>query len=326
MGTLTFSITLQSDRRHSLNRGGNTKNNSQGGDMKTANANRRMCFSNILLATDFSKTSEKVLPYASALARHYEGKISLLHVLDPEPHLSVPLDVLPVEADHSRMIAEEDLGEFCQLVPNNLLQDTIVKRGDVSAVIGDVVNKNEINLVVVGTHGREGLAKLLLGSDAESIYRNANCPVLAIGPNVAPLERRRWKIRTILFPTDGSESSLAGLPFALSLAEENEACLIALQLMPFVPADYREGDEASARETLRLLFPPEAKNWCKPEFIVRFEFPAEGIVRLAREREADLIVMGIKRSPENTISGHSPWAVASQVVAEANCPVLTVCG
>ncbi len=112
----------------------------------------------------------------------------------------------------------------------------------------------------------------------------------------------------------------------MSLAEENQASLIFLQLMLFVAPEYRGTDDASALQTLRALVPPEAEDWCKPEFVVRFDLPAEGILQLARERDVDLIVMGVRKSSEGAITEHLPWPVASQVVAEARCPVLTVRG
>ena len=112
----------------------------------------------------------------------------------------------------------------------------------------------------------------------------------------------------------------------MSLAEENQAKLIFLQLMPLVPYEYQESDEASARETLRALVPAEAEAWCKPEFVARFEFPVEGILRLAKERDVNLIVMGVRKSGETAMPEHMPWPIASQVVAQAQCPVLTVRG
>jgi nucleotide-binding universal stress UspA family protein len=99
-----------------------------------------------------------------------------------------------------------------------------------------------------------------------------------------------------------------------------------LQLMPLVPYQYQESDEASARETLRALLPAEAEAWCKPEFVARFEFPVEGILRLATERDVNLIVMGVRKSSETAMQAHLPWPIASQVVAQAQCPVLTVRG
>ena len=202
----------------------------------------------------------------------------------------------------------------------------LLERGEVWDVISDIIQKNKIDLVVTGTHGRQGLKKLVLGSEAEKIYRKATCPVLTVGPRVTPASDTNWKLETILFPTDGSETSLKALPYALSLAEENQANLIFLQLMPMAPTQYRESDEASAREAMRLMVPLEAEDWCKPEFVARFEFPAEGILAFAKERNVNLIVMGVRKSGDSAVPEHLPWPIASQVVARAQCPVLTVRG
>jgi nucleotide-binding universal stress UspA family protein len=202
----------------------------------------------------------------------------------------------------------------------------MLSRGNVWAVISEFIQNNKIDLVVTGTHGRQGLKKLVLGSEAEKIYRRATCPVLTIGPQVPPLNGTNWKLKTILLPTDGSEASLKALPYALSLAEENQANLIFLRLMPVAPAKYQESDEASVRGAMRALVPVGAEDWCKPEFVARFEFPVEGILRLAEERNVRLIVMGVRKSGESAMQEHLPWPIASQVVAQAHCPVLTVHG
>jgi nucleotide-binding universal stress UspA family protein len=295
--------------------------------VKALDTKTRILFSKILVTTDFSQVSKTALPYAAALARQYEAKIVVAHAVSPDPRLSVPVDPLPVEADPAWLEAEGKLVEFA--LGNSLgvrPAEMLVERGDVWSVISDIIQNQEIDLVVAGTHGRQGLKKLVLGSDAERIYRTATCPVLTIGPQVPPLSGTNWKLKTILFPTDGSETSLQALPYALSLAEENEAKLIFLQLMPLVPYQYQESDEASARETLRALVPAEAEAWCKPEFVARFEFPVEGILRLAKERDVNLIVMGVRKSAETAMQAHMPWPIASQVVAQAQCPVLTVRG
>ena len=72
--------------------------------------------------------------------------------------------------------------------------------------------------------------------------------------------------------------------------------------------------------------PAEAEDGCKRGFVGRFDFPVPGILRLARERSVDLIVMGVKQAGGRAMQEHSPWPTASQVVAQANCPVLTVRG
>jgi nucleotide-binding universal stress UspA family protein len=238
----------------------------------------------------------------------------------------MPLEPLPVEIDTTWHGAERDLADFVrQASLGNTPHEMVLERGDLWAVVENLIREHQIDLVVTGSRGRQGLSKLVLGSSAEKIYRRATCPVLTVGPAARPVEKE-WKLKKILFPTDGSETSLKALPYALSLAEENEATLIFLRLMPLAPAEFRESDEASVREALRPLVPPEAEAWCKPEFVVRFEFPEEGILRLAREREVDLIVMGVRAARETAIPHHLPWPIASHVVAEAPCPVLTVRG
>jgi len=296
--------------------------------MEALHTNTRIALNTILVTTDFSQVSKTALAYAAALASQYEAKIVVAHALSPEPMLSVRLDALSAAADPARLEAEAKLVEF--VLGDNSLRTrpakVLLERGEVWNVISDVVEKNKIDLVVTGTHGRQGLKKLVLGSEAEKIYRRATCPVLTIGPQVPRLGAAKWRLKTILFPTDGSETSMKALPYALSLAEENQANLIFLQLICLTRYQYRESEEASAREMLRALVPVDAENWCKPEFVVRFEFPEDGILRLAEERKADLIVMGVRKSAEGAMSEHTPWPIASQVVAKARCPVLTVRG
>jgi len=296
--------------------------------MQTIQTNKRILVSNVLFATDFAKSSKAALPYAIALARQYGAKVFIAHAIALEPNLSVPLDPPPANADPSRLDAERHLADLARAASvGNVAHEELLARGDVSNVLLDIAQKENVDLIVTATRAKHGLTKLVLGSNAEKIYRQAKCPVLTIGPHVPPLETTDWRIKHILFPTDGSEASRAALPYALSLAEENQATLILLQLMPLIPPALLEGYETSIRESLRALVPAEANCWCSPEFVVRFEFPAEGILRLAAERGVDLIVMGVKKSSSGSaISTHLPWAIASQVVAEAECPVLTVRG
>jgi nucleotide-binding universal stress UspA family protein len=295
--------------------------------MQAVHTSTRISLSNILVTTDFSQASKLALPYAIALARQYEAKIVMAYAIPPEPRLSVPLDPLPPEADVVWQEAERKLADFARPeLLGDTLHEKLVKRGDCWNVISDTNRKHKIDLLVTGTRGRQGFGKLVLGSTAEQIYRQADCPVLTVGPNVTPLKSRDWTLKQILFPTDSSEASFKALPYALSLAEENQATLIVFQVLPFVAPEYRSNDGTCAREALRALVPAAAEAWCKADFVVRFDLPAEGILRLAEERNADLIVMGVRRPSEHGIAGHWPWPVASQVVAEAKCPVLTVRG
>lgn len=285
----------------------------------------RISLNNILFTTDFSQVSTAALAYATALAGWYGAKVFVAHAVAPEPYLSMPLEPIPMEFDLFWKNAQKKLAEFVSASSfGDVAHEEILRRGELWDVVSDIVQKNEIDLLVMGTHGRHGLKKLVLGSEAEKIYRQATCPVLTIGPHIAETSRTSWRLKQILFPTDFSETSLRALPYVLSLAEENEATLIFLHTIPLVPWQHKESLEESTRKRLEALMPPEP--WCRPEFVVGFDFPAEGILRLARQREADLIVMGVAKPAAAAWKAHMPGSVAAEVVGAAPCPVLTVRG
>ncbi len=293
--------------------------------MATAPVTTRIALRNILLTTDFSEISHAALPYAVSLARCYESKIFVTHVVPFEPYLSVPLEPIPVDLDLLWNREKQSMAQFMNTSSfADVAHEEILQRGELWDVVSEIIQNRNIDLVVAGTHGRHGLSKVVLGSSAEEIYRRAKCPVLTIGPHVAQDSKVNWQPKKIIFATDFSESSLQALPYALSLAEENQATLVFLHLIPLVPYDTKDPAQQTARQRLQQLMPPEP--WCTPEFVVRCDFPSHGILQEAREHEADLIVMGVKKPAMAPLGTHRPWSTASDVVSEAPCPVLTVRG
>ena len=95
-------------------------------------------------------------------------------------------------------------------------------------------------------------------------------------------------------------------------------------MIPLVPWQYKDAVEENTQKRLQALMPPEP--WCNPEFLVRFDFPAEGILKIAKDREADLIVLGLGKPTTSELTSHLPGSVAYDVVSGASCPVLTVRG
>jgi nucleotide-binding universal stress UspA family protein len=294
--------------------------------MPTLQASPRLCFSNILFPTDFSDASEAALPYAQAFAQLYGSRIIVTHAVTPPPPVFLPMEPIPLEMDADWYDAQKRLRQFLEA---DALHDTthqgVVERGELWNVIDDVIRRHSADLVILGSHGKHGFAKLVLGSASEQIFRQASCPVLTIGPKVVPPPTGVTGFRRIIFATDFSAGSLGALPYALSLAEENQASLILLHVIPLVPLQHQESVSGNAQARLEELIPPDAGDWCRPEIVVRFEFPAEAILKLARERQADLIVMGVHKGAPFA-SAHLPWAIAYEVVCRAPCPVLTVRG
>jgi len=277
------------------------------------------------LATDFSEVSKAALQYAINLARWYEGKIVVAHAVPHEAYLSVPLEPIPIDLDVFWNQEKQSLAEFASKGSfGSVPHEQVMRRGELWDVIGDIIDEKDADLVVTGTHGRHGFRKVVLGSAAERIYRQAHCPVLTVGPEAAAGATTKWEPKKILFATDFSETSLHALPYALSLAEENQAKLIFLNVAPLTPYVYKEVVTVNVRRRLEALMP--AEPWCTPEFVVGFNFPATEILQVAYERNANLIVMGVRKPGSAIVTSHLPWSTASDVVSAAPCPVLTVRG
>jgi len=292
----------------------------------TVPVSTRIAINNILLATDFSEVSKAALGYACNLARWYGSKIFVAHVVPHEPYLSVPLEPIPVDLDLFWNREKQNMAAFVATKSlEEIPHEDILQRGELWDVISAVIENHNIDLVVVGTHGRQGLKKVVLGSVAEKIYRQAKCPVLTVCPEIAASRKASWELKRILFATDFSETSLHALPYAVSLAEENQATLIFLHVAPLVPYQYKESVMDTTCKRLEGLM-PTAEPWCTPDFVVCFDFPAQGILQVARDRETDLIVLGVNRRAAVGLTSHLPWSTASDVVSAAPCPVLTVRG
>lgn len=291
--------------------------------MQAAPVASRIALRNILLATDFSEVSKTALPFALDLARWFDGKIFVTRVVPYDPYLAAPIEPIPIDLDLSWKREEQNMADFVSAACfGNVAHEEVLLRGELGEAINDLLGREHVDVAVVGTHGRQGFSKLMLGSAAEKIYRQARCPVLTIGPEAVKHCRQPWELKRVLFPTDFAETSLHALPYALSLAEEKQATLIFLHAIPLVPQDYKESVELGVSKRLENLMP--AEPWCNPEFAVNFDFPAPAIVNMAREHNAALIVMGVGRPAVAALKAHQPWSIASDVVGTAPCPVLTV--
>ncbi len=283
----------------------------------------RISLKNILFPTDFSQFSKAALPFASTLARTYGATILMSHVIPPEPHLSVPLDRLPAQDDAAALDARQKLTELMHEQTVSGIQCKLeVRQGDLGKVIPELIHERGVDFIVLGTHGHHGLSKLVLGSGAEQIYRTASCPVLTIGPKAHGATE--WKLRRILCPVDLAEDPTPVLQYALSLAEENQSEIIILESIPLVPWQHRPVVEERRLRVLHDLIPPHVEDWCKPQLMVRWEYPADAILEVATEHHADLIVMSVHKARVSALSSHLPWPVASEVVSRAQCPVLTL--
>ncbi|TAM80049.1 MAG: universal stress protein [Acidobacteria bacterium] len=276
----------------------------------------------ILWTTDFSPASQGSLPHAVALARRYESRVYLAHVMVPHPYPMVSPEAVPYVEDlrrgsSKRLVALAESDEL-RGVPHEVL----LGHGEVAEEVNSMIRDHQIDLLVLATHGRRGLRRFLLGSVAEEIWRTVECPVLTVGPHALDRPAEEIAPRQILYPTDLSADAFAAAPFALSFALEYESHLTVLHVVPAAIQTSARLLARAFRDELQEIFPSETAAWCEPECIVESGEPAGTILRIAKERKADLIVLGV-RSPEALARQHIS-NVAYPVVAGADCPVLTV--
>lgn len=284
---------------------------------------------NILFATDFSATANSAIPYAKALAKRFEANLFAFHVrppvfrpVPPEITWAVPLEISGYE-DKER--TQQLLAAF-----PGVHTDVIFVDGLLGNELEAAIQRHNIDLVVMGTHGRSGLGKILMGSVAEEIFRMAPCPVLTVGPRVDSGPLWEGRLREILFATDFETESMAAARYAVALAQEFQAHLTLMHVIP----ERKAGDlvspaevQHSAANLLRKLVPREAEYWCEPHCIVEHGNAADKILEVASQRRAGLTVMGAH--PERGFPGaatHLPIATAHKILVGAVCPVLTVRG
>jgi len=136
---------------------------------------------NILVPTDFSRSSKKALRYAVALAGKIGSQITLVHVIKPRPIESEPYPVM-LGVDPRLIKANEALGKVCkeQDVEPSLLRNTLVREGTPHREITDAARELPADLIIIATNGHRGLARVLLGSTTEKVVRHAPCPVLVV--------------------------------------------------------------------------------------------------------------------------------------------------
>ncbi|MDE3170273.1 MAG: universal stress protein [Acidobacteriota bacterium] len=297
--------------------------------MATTKSQIHIALRKILYATDFSPIAEAAAPFVSQLARRYGSKIFAVHVRPLQSYGMAPPESWAALKEAAEFQAKEQAAYLNRLFRDTDHQATVTE-GGVWETLSDIIEQQHIDLIVMGTHGRQGLGKILLGSVTENLLRRAPCPVLTIGPHVEIDPERATRMNRILFATDFSPASQAAAPYAISLAQENQANLDILHVIENRKVDELVDAPELIQGTIgrmRSLLPPEAELWCESAFLVEEGPVAENVLKTARDRHADAIVIGVRRvEAEFDASDHLPWHTAHKIIAGAPCPVLTVRG
>ena len=293
---------------------------------------------NILCPTDFSDFSLRALSHAAALARWYEARLTVLYVSSLAPAVAgFPPLVSPITLEPlSRERLLEEMHAFAQPASEGGVKvDFMIREGAAAPEITEQARVGAADLIVMGTHGRGGFERLVLGSVTEKVLRKAPCPVLTVSkPAEGAVPRPPSELRHILCPLDFSATGKEALGYALSLAERAKARLTVLYVLEwpdeearhphFDVPEYRRYLEEDALRQLHASVPKEARDWCEVRERVVAGKPWRKIVQVAAAEGAELIVMGVHG--HNALDRLLFGSTAYHVVREAACPVLTVRG
>jgi nucleotide-binding universal stress UspA family protein len=291
----------------------------------------------ILCATDFSRCSDAAVRMATAMARRRGARLVLLHAIEAPPfaYPEVPIGASAWERDMLR-VAETNLGQQAKaLEDGGLTVEVQVRFGAPSRVIVETARELGAELVVVGTHGRHGVADFFLGSIAEYVVRASPCPVLVAREGAVDL--RRWEggeaLRLVL-GADGSGRSEAAFSWVGKLAQTGayDLALVWVYWPPDEAKRYGLGQAGDSRDRgpdlLRLL-ERDVEQEARPligERPLRIHFRAAehdgaaALVEEAKELRADAIVVGASR---HRSAGHAALAAAA-VLRASSLPVFCV--
>ena len=274
-------------------------------------------FERILVPTDFSETSQRALGYAKAIARQDHSQLLLVHV-SPPMNLITPPEAAWIDESEIQSAEEERLEQSgAELRSEGFRARTISLTGALYDELLSAVRQNEVDLIVLGTHGRKGYERLLLGSDAEAVLRQAGCPVLLVGPAAPGLQDKMWHLREVICATTLDPSSAHVAAFAHKLAAQHGAELVLFHAQD---PDSPDPDWVSFEEAFHHYVPEDFGSCLRTR--LASTAPGTSIVDFAKQRGCDLIVMGAH--PASSMATHLSPGTAAKVLIEAPCPVMTV--
>ena len=295
--------------------------------MKPLDPGSRIALKNILLATDFSPASEVALPHALRIAGQYGSKLYLAHVISPEVTEVVSPDSTETMVQEARRLAQQEMEHLLSAAGQaGVSCQPLIREGVIWDVLQDMIHENGIDLMVVGTHGRRGLRKLLLGSVTEEVFRLASCPVLTVGPRTSETRSKDVGLSHILYPLEFVPDSSDAAAYAVSLAEEYHAKLTLMRVFDHVvpSSELKAAVEEPVRRWMDDHIPTESDLRKRTCFEPRFGPTTEAILKFAGNREVDLIVMSVRRLDPLMAAHFEKPDTGYAVVRSAPCPVLTV--
>ena len=276
--------------------------------------------SNVLCAVDLSPVSGAVLKWAGLFARTFGVPLEALYADWWEPpryFTETQIEQLSRQEKEGEQVVERELETLAKSALDELVAyKTTVVEGHPTVRILERAKQLSTGLIVMGSHGRAGVARLRLGSVAEDVVRSSSCPVLIVKSDQSP--EQLPAIKNIVCPINFTNLSQQSIVISSELAAAFGARLWVVH----AAADHKEVKEEEVRQRICDWVPQEVRGRCEVSEVVRHGDPAEQIILAAREHSADLIVMGAQHRPflEFTTLG----TTTERVIRHSHASVLVI--
>jgi nucleotide-binding universal stress UspA family protein len=286
----------------------------------------------IMIPMDGSTLSEQALETGTALARSTGSTLTLIHVIE-EPLAEMRINTLVQPVEHE---ARMYLRRVRDTLADDLEVEILVERGHPADTLIRIANDVPGTLIVMSTHGRGGVGRLMFGSIADKVMRGAEVPVLVVRQPTG-----RTGISNILVPLDGSTLAEAALPLAGEIGRATGAGLHLVRVVePFWTnpklthggaaayftvdqvTEYDRSTSSEARAYLALVAERLEEDGLRPSWEVRYGKPSDGISESVAQYAADLIVMS-----SHGLGGIRRWAfgsITNEVMHRSKAPVLVL--
>jgi nucleotide-binding universal stress UspA family protein len=281
-------------------------------------------FRTIVCPVDFSQQSLHALDYALSLARHYNSTLVLCHVVEIQvitPPME-PLIAVGSVLENVTSTASEELKKLAEgLKPRVSKLIPILCEGTPSEETLRVAKDHSADLLVIGTHGRSGIDRLIFGSTTENILHKSTCPVLIVHTSEREfIDSARDEIKPvrILLGTDFSACSDQAFDYAVDLSKQYGAKLTAVHVN-------ETSDDVTTTESLKQKIAQRLSNGQSVEVepIILSGKPNKELVKFAAQNEVDLIVIGAHNL--GLLRSLFFGSEAEKIIRSAPCPVLSIC-
>jgi nucleotide-binding universal stress UspA family protein len=283
-------------------------------------------FKSVLLATDFSVASRAAFQTALRLCKTLQANLFILHVFEYANAAPPETGEQLLELDKMCEVARVSLNDLAHAARRaGVTCEATMGSGMAELTILEMIISKEADLAVLGTNALHGFERLVFGSTAEAVLRQASCPVLTVGSQAAASAKTDEPEGPVVFATDFHLTTTHAIRYAASFCKMMVAPLHCLHVLPRTLADGDRSDiiplimtealQHVAYESGSVIDPPVCSVAYGSEI-------SNAVVDYARQQKAKLIVLGVRRA--SMAASHVPAHIAYRIITEAPCPVLTV--